>query len=363
MSKDFSVGPMQDSSVLLIYSQRGQIQMNPTYQREGGIWTPEKRQLLVDSIINGFDIPKLYFHDFSPMKTVGSKKYRYAIVDGRQRLEAIWAFIDDAFSLPNDFEYLHDDHVKAGGLTYSGLAQEYPELKMRFDAKTLPITLIRTNEIDLIEEMFSRLNEAVPLNAAEKRNAWGGPIPPVVRAISKHRFFTEKVKVSSKRYKHQDIATKFLLFEFHKKVVDTKKIYLDNFVKQFRGQKPRRPKTLQVGCEAVMNLLAMKFSKADPLLSSVGMLSLYYLLFRDAKGQGWYDKIQRSVFTKFENDIKRNRDLAALSNSDEESEENPDVDYNLLEFSRLGQSPNDASAIRFRLEVLTDFVKTHLKIK
>ena len=95
MNKDFSVGGLNDASVLLIYSQKRNIQLDPPYQREGGIWTPEKRQLLIDSIINGFDIPKLYFHEFSPMKIVGSRKYKYAIVDGRQRLESIWSFIDD----------------------------------------------------------------------------------------------------------------------------------------------------------------------------------------------------------------------------------------------------------------------------
>jgi hypothetical protein len=44
-------------------------------------------------------------------------------------------------------------------------------------------------------------------------------------------------------------------------------------------------------------------------------------------------------------------------------EDNPDVDLDLLKFSRLSQSPNDAAAIRFRLELLTDYVKSHYKVK
>lgn len=356
MNKDFTIGSLNDGSVLLIYSQRKNIEIDPPYQREGGIWTPDKRQLLIDSVINGFDIPKIYFHEFSPMKEVGSKKYRYAIVDGRQRLQAIWDFIDDDFPLSDDFEYIHDSTVKAGGLTYSGLAEEYPDLKIALDGKTLPITLIRTNDLELIEEMFSRLNEAVPLNAQEKRVAWGGPIRDVTKDMVKHKFFAHKIKVSKKRYKHLEIATKFLLFEAHNKVVDTKKQSLDIFVKQYKKKTLKDAKAIQAKCTKVLDAIAAKFSNNDSLLGSVGMLSIYYLLFRQAIAQKWGDKIQRTVFTKFETLIKKNRELAAKDDDDE------NVDLDLLEFSRLSQSPNDAGAIRFRVDTLVDFVKKQLKI-
>ena len=48
---------------------------------------------------------------------------------------------------------------------------------------------IETNENDLIEELFSRLNEAVPLNAPEKRNAFGGVVAKSIRDLAKHSFF------------------------------------------------------------------------------------------------------------------------------------------------------------------------------
>ena len=355
MTKDFAVSTLNDNSVLLIYSQKKFIQIDPPYQREGGIWTPGKRQLLIDSIINGFDIPKLYFHEFFPMKEVGTKKYRYAIVDGRQRLQTIWDFIDNDFPLSDDFEYMHDSSVKAAGLTYSGLSEEYPELKTAFDGRSLPITLIRTSDLELIEEMFSRLNEAVPLNAEEKRVAWGGPVRDVTKEMVKHKFFTQKIKVSPKRYKHLELATKFLLFESHAKVVDTKKQSLDNFVKSFKKKTLQETKAVQAKCMPVLEAIAGKFSSSDTMLGSVGMLSIYYLLFRQAIIEGWNDKIQRTIFPKFETAVRKNRELAA--------EDDPDVDLDLLEFSRLSQSPNDAAAIRFRLETLADFVKLHLKIK
>src|SRR5579863_8184040 len=167
---NFSVAELPQRSILYLYSTKDEIQINPDYQRQGEVWPLEKRQLLLDSILNGFDVPKIYFHEL-PDATHGCK---YAIIDGRQRLESIWSFIDGDFALSNEFEYLNDSKIKAAGLTYRELGTRYPKLKTIFDATSLSVVVVRTSDEDLIEEMFSRLNEAVPLNAAEKRNAFGG---------------------------------------------------------------------------------------------------------------------------------------------------------------------------------------------
>jgi uncharacterized protein with ParB-like and HNH nuclease domain len=168
---EFKISPLQMSTILWLYNRRNEIQLSPDYQRQSDIWGLGKKQLLVDSILNGYDIPKVYFHEFFPPKTVEGKKYRYAIIDGKQRLQAIWAFIDGVFPLSDDFEYSKNKSINLEGLTYAELSQKFPEIKSDFDATRLDVIGIQTPEIEQIEEMFSRLNEAVPLNAAEKRNA------------------------------------------------------------------------------------------------------------------------------------------------------------------------------------------------
>ncbi len=87
--------------------------IDPDYQRMGDIWTLDKKQLLIDSIINDFDVPKIYFHDLRAYDK--KSKYEFSIIDGRQRLEAVWAFIDGDFPLADDFKYLADSKVKAAG--------------------------------------------------------------------------------------------------------------------------------------------------------------------------------------------------------------------------------------------------------
>src|SRR5258708_15526022 len=146
---EFSLGKYPQSSLLVVYSERHEIELDPEYQRISGIWTREKRQLLIDSLVNGFDVPKLYFHEFVPHKEKNGKKYRYAIIDGKQRLQTIWAFIDGNLPLAEDFKYLREDTFKAQGLDYPSLAKKYPHIKARFDGHPIAIAPIRKDAIGL----------------------------------------------------------------------------------------------------------------------------------------------------------------------------------------------------------------------
>ena len=185
----FECNQLSDSTVMVVYLERDRILLSPTYQREGEVWTLYKKQLLIDSLINGYDIPKIYLHEYEKAKKQGGRLIKYAIVDGKQRLSAIWQFMDGEFPLDRDFEYLRDPKIKLGGLYYEDLRREHTAIHARFTGRPLSIITIKTSDIDLIEDMFSRLNEAVPLNAAEKRNAFGGPLPVTIRKLVKEKFF------------------------------------------------------------------------------------------------------------------------------------------------------------------------------
>ena len=46
-----------------LWRDQGLINLSPEYQRNQGVWNDEKKALLIDSVLNGFDIPKLYLHN------------------------------------------------------------------------------------------------------------------------------------------------------------------------------------------------------------------------------------------------------------------------------------------------------------
>ncbi|MFY9232933.1 MAG: DUF262 domain-containing protein [Fimbriimonadaceae bacterium] len=350
-----SIATLPQSGVLYLYTMRDEMQMDPPYQRQSDIWSLSKRQLLIDSILNSFDIPKFYLHKLPKAVEVDGHELRTAIVDGKQRLEAVWDFIDGEFALADGFQYLEDEAVELSGLTYQELGKKYPKIKSRFDATSLSIIQVETSDIELIEEMFSRLNEAVPLTAAEKRNAFGGPVPPVIREVARHNFFVSRLPFSNSRYRHYDLSCKFLLLAGEPAITDTKKIHLDNFVKGLKAKalenEPKayeKVKELEVAVQALLDKMAKVFVGDDALLMSVGMVVVYFCLFLYKPEAA--DKCDRTLAIRFENVRKLNRDLAKA-----EDEENP-PSYTLLEFDRLMQAPNDASSIRFKVDLLEKYL-------
>ena len=95
--------------------------------------------------------------------------------------------------------------------------------------------------------------------------------------------------------------------------------------------------------------MIIAFLASDKLLKSSGMVILYYLLFQKSQGQAWRRNITRSKLMAFENKRQRNRKKA--------EDDIASADYDLLEFDRLTQTPNDQYAIKFRLELLEKYVK------
>ena len=347
---------LKNSTIMWIFSERDAIDTNPDYQRMGGIWTSEKRCLLIDSILNDYDLPKIYFHEY-PRERAIETGFRFAIIDGRQRLETIWQFMDDNLALSQDIELQRDPKINVAGLRYSELAERYPKIRIQFDSFVLPIVGVRTAEgdIDLIEEMFSRLNEAVPLNAAEKRNAIGGDFIAAIRRISEHSFFCSRVRFPNTRYRYLEVAARMLLTEFnlvkHGRVLDTKKVWLDQLARDLRVDRTTEVDRTEAGVNEILDHMAPIFRNRDELLQAQGMMTVYYLLFREAAKRGSLDQLVREKLLEFRHAVAKNRSVA--------QDNYVNADFRLLEFDRLNQQgTNDASNILARVRILGDWLQT-----
>lgn len=346
---EFETYALSHNNVLSVYSDRDRIDLAPSYQRQGDVWPLEKRQLLIDSIINRYDIPKLYFHRLERSESKRKKK-DFAVVDGRQRLEAIFGFLDGNYPLASDFEYLGDDSVAAGGMKYAEIAVKYPRLRQRLDAFALPIICIATEDLDLIDDLFFRLNEAVPLNAAEKRNAFGGDMASAIKKVAAEQFFVKKVRFSNRRYQFLEVAARLMFIEDNmssNKLLDTKKPLLDNFVREYRSGKSRRVAKISDEVKVVLSSMSSVFGAKDTLLASQSVVPVYYLLFRRALAQGTIKSITRKKFLEF-NELRQENRLKAAADIGK-------ADYELLEYDRMSQQgTNDAGSIRERLRILQE---------
>lgn len=345
--------PLKNSTIMLLYSEKDDIKLDPDYQRMGDVWTLEKKQLLIDSILNDYDVPKLYFHEFSrELKTLTGTSY--AVIDGRQRLETIWRFIDGEFPLSYDFEYLKDDSINLKGLSYNDIAKEFPKIRIAFDSFVLPVISIRTDDEDLIEDMFSRLNEAAPLNAAEKRNAFGGSMVAAIRDIATLDLFSRCVRFNNNRYQHREVAARMLLVELSLRnigrLIDTKKVYLDDLAKKYHSQYSQQVIETKSAVEEVVKAMESVFTERDELLQAQGNMVVYYLAFRTALNANEVGKITRRNLLDFRERLKSNRLMAELNY--------PDASFELLEYDRLSQQgTNDASNIKERFGILAKELK------
>jgi hypothetical protein len=201
--------------------------------------------------------------------------------------------------------------------------------------------------------MFSRLNEAVPLNAAEKRNSIGGDLVTAIREVANHDFFLKKVAFGNKRYQHREVATRLLFIEETLKTVgkliDTKKEYLDALAKNYKHGKSAEVVEIQDAVKSVLDFMISLFLEKDELLRAQGNMVLYYLLCKSAIHWKLTEKISREQLFAFKDIVQENR-VKAEDNYAEAS-------FELLEYDRMTQQgTNDASNIRERLRIIANFL-------
>ena len=333
------------------------------------MWGEEKRQLFIDSLANGFDVPKLYFHRLA----LQQDKPIFAIVDGKQRLEAIREFVNDKFALSQDFvDEEEEDMSRASepaGKTFAELTQKHPSLAGRLMERHLDIVVIETKDLEIIEELFSRLNEAVPLNAPEKRNAFGGGMPPIIRRLVRtHRFFQECLPIENTRYRQYDLVTKFLFLTEKNDFAATKKRALDDFVKSYRygnaGTKAKQRKASQLAkrLKGVLDAMADTFKEQDQLLTSIGLITVYYMAFllsesnRTLRVRLEHERLVAFDHVRRQNRLVLRKEQAAIARGEQPAPQSS-VRRDLAIFDRLMQSPNDGQALEYRFRILKAFLE------
>lgn len=153
-------------SIRMLADFQGRINVEAEYQR-GNVWSKAQKALLIDSIMRGFDIPKIFLR-----KLPDGSPHLFDVIDGKQRLTAIWQFVTDDFPLlvkGDPFPEVGD----LGGKRWSELPDNARD-RLQFTSMT--ISKIEDASEDEIRDLFLRLQKGEPLKAAEKRNAVAGPV-------------------------------------------------------------------------------------------------------------------------------------------------------------------------------------------
>ncbi|RJF83823.1 DUF262 domain-containing protein [Azospirillum cavernae] len=344
----FKVRPFETKTLSWWHSQQDDIALSPVYQRKGGIWTAQDKSFLIDSIINGYDIPKIYIADFTYVNTsLNENKKAYAVIDGRQRLEAIFDFFNNKITLRDDFVFFDEPSLPLKGLSYRDIKLNYPKIASIYENFNLSVMSVITDEEGKINDLFVRLNKNKPLTGAEIRNAMSGRHPIVIREISRHNFFKKCVRFTTKRGQDLNTAAKILLIEFSGKLVDTKKTHLDRFVEE--GEKSQSSDIDRVAnrTSSILDAMSEIFSNNDSLLSSQGPIALYYWFVRSIEPSS--RRYAREFLNDFELKRKSNRNVAK-KNADQ-------ADSLLLQYDVLNNSANDAGSLMMRFQILSSLFR------
>ena len=80
--------------------------LNPPYQR-ASVWDDDRRRLLVRSLLLGIPVGAIILNKASD--TVAMDVRPYTVIDGKQRIEALRAFVDDELAIP--LSWVDDEHI------------------------------------------------------------------------------------------------------------------------------------------------------------------------------------------------------------------------------------------------------------
>lgn len=175
--------------------------LDSDFQRED-VWNINRKAELVESVLMGLPLPVFYFNQ--------DKYGRLIVVDGRQRLTALFEYMTDEFSLIN-LKILSE----LNNLRFSKLQ---PVLQSRIEDYQIQAHVILPPTPDRIKfDIFDRVNRGgVQLNKQEIRNAlYQGEATRLLNKIVKSEAFrnaTGNAFLNEKRMKDKYLVTRFLTF-------------------------------------------------------------------------------------------------------------------------------------------------------
>lgn len=177
---------VKSKTIELVYREylNQEYSVNRRYQRKL-VWTIEEKEKLIDSILHQFPLPQFLVAETS------AEQYRYEIIDGMQRLNAIVGFIENEFSLRDGRYFNLEATASTKKLLDDGkLTQRQPVLS-REESLTVATyeiaqSVYSASDMASVEEVFRRINSTgQKLSRQDLRQAGStSPIADLVRSIS-----------------------------------------------------------------------------------------------------------------------------------------------------------------------------------
>lgn len=183
-----------------------EIDLQPDFQRKGGLWDKKKMSRLIESILLKMPLPIFYFDVSDPD--------RWLVVDGLQRLSTIKRFIVEK----DNKRQLKLDHMEflthLNGKTYDDLDRPFQRIIEETQLVTYQIEPQTPKEVRY--SIFNRINTGgLSLNAQEIRQALNqkGCAVKFLKEVTEKNIFRKVVKVANDRMLDRELALRFIAFK------------------------------------------------------------------------------------------------------------------------------------------------------
>lgn len=220
----------KDIALLKQLHDQNQLALATEFQRDS-VWPSTAKAYLIDTILNDRPIPLLFLQRVSSAQT---GRPGYAVIDGQQRLRAIFDFIDDRFRLTQS-----DKKAPYYNQKYSELDQEYKEA---IDAYDLPVQELTGYTEPDIKDVFVRMNKyVVKLSPQELRHAKGtGRFSDFVERIGSWNYWRANRIITNqqrKRMRAVEFAAELTILLIEG--AQDKKAAIDLYYGRYRARFPR----------------------------------------------------------------------------------------------------------------------------
>lgn len=253
--------------------------VDKTYQRRK-VWGIKDNIRLIETILLELVIPEIFIWDCETDPSTG--KTITHIVDGQQRINAIFEFIQNKFKLQK--RYLLSDEIKNeyDNFSFSDLPDEIKKKIWTYEMSVVNLNSSFTKEE--IKNMFYRLNLTdYSLNEQEKRNSLDSEFGKAAEILADSDFWFEHKIFSPKDIRRMgdvEYCSNILLLCREGIVDQTKQGTLDTIYEEFVDEYNDKNKDLDKVYTAMKFINNLISSEAESFLSKkIQMFTLFSLAF------------------------------------------------------------------------------------
>ncbi len=253
--------------------------------------------MLVDSILRGIDLPKIY------LRKIKHGIYHYEVADGQQRINAINLFMNDKLALSTQI-YKGLDLSKIGSFQVGGKKKSELNIKLRkkFENHKLTIAIVEEASNSEIRTLFGRLQMGDPLNPAEIRNAIISTLGDNIDLLVREHDFFSKSKINSERFKRQDFLVHcFALLHYGNKS-DLKAPLFQRLYYDLSDQTPERH--IEVAFKTLTAMYHIDMAGRKRIVNKWSFVDIFFLISSKIET---IDKIDFKLFSKIFQDFERLR--------------------------------------------------------